>query len=175
MEPLLQMEPYFSNAYYYRAIFDNTVRLTWVNPLLMKALERYGLDGNKEIMDTIIGSGSVQDINMIPKCIKDAFITAMDITPEEHVLMQAACQAGIGTSVSKTINFPQNATLEDISKGFYDAWRYMCKGVTVYRDKCRDLQVLNLATNDCPDCKTPLEKKEGCWSCKACGFSMCSR
>jgi len=170
------MEPYFANAYYYRAIFDNTLRLTYFNPLLVEALRQHGnLHENKEIMDAIISSGSIQNIDGIPEKIKRSFVTAMDITPNEHVLMQTACQAGICTSVSKTVNFPTDATVVDISAAFCDAWRYKCKGITVYRDKCRELQVLNITTNDCPDCKTPLEKKEGCWSCSQCGFSMCSR
>jgi ribonucleoside-diphosphate reductase alpha chain len=70
------------------------------------------------------------------------FVTTFDVTPEEHVLMQAAWQRHVDHSISKTINLPHSATRKDIYDAFMLAWKSGCKGITVYRDGSRQEQVL---------------------------------
>jgi len=94
------------------------------------------------------GHGSIQDFDWIPQPIKDVFVFAHDVTPEQHVRMQAAAQAGmdfygIGNSISKTINLPQDANVTDVLTAYTLAFETRCKGITVYRDGSRAYQVLN--------------------------------
>lgn len=101
------------------------------------------------------------------------FVTAHEICWQWHVKMQAAWQKYFDNSVSKTINLPHSATIEDVGKAYLLAWQLGCKGTTVYRDGSKQDQVLNLAEK-CPECGHNLEFKEGCWHCGSCGYSRCS-
>ena len=99
---------------------------------------------SKELMEKISENGSLQDIDEIPDEVKRIFVTAHDITPEWHIRMQAAFQEFVDNAVSKTINFPNYATKEDIYTSYMLAYQLGCKGVTVYRDGSRDEQVLHV-------------------------------
>jgi len=144
----------------------------------------------------IIDRGSLQGpgFEELPEWIRTTFVCAMDISAEDHILMQAAfqkhCDNGEGfglllfllanalSAVSKTINFPESATKDDIAHGLMMAWAKGCKGTTVYRDKCRAFQVLNVggASTDklCPSCnEDTLVHTGGCIECK-CGYAACS-
>lgn len=103
------------------------------------------------------------------------FKTSHEISPYYHIRHQAAFQKYTDLAVSKTVNLPHNATMEDVRDVFMQAWSMRCKGVTVYRDRCKPVQVLYAKDeNVCPVCGEDLSHKEGCVSCEACGWSRCS-
>jgi ribonucleoside-diphosphate reductase alpha chain len=140
-------QPYFALAYYYKGILGGDVQLSYVNKHLQRALEDRGIY-SPELMDKIIKKGSLQRVREVPKDIRDIFVTSMDITAEDHILMQAAMQRFCENAISKTINFPNKATHNDVFLGYLTAWKMGCKGCTVYRDGSRFLQVLNLNDDD---------------------------
>ncbi len=135
------VEPIFSLVYI-KNVMDGE-KLLYVN----KYFEEIAEDGkfySKELMEKISEKGSLQEIDEIPEDVKRVFVTAHDITPEWHIRMQAAFQEYVDNAVSKTINFPNYATKEDIYTSYMLAYQLGCKGVTVYRDGSRDEQVLNV-------------------------------
>ncbi|MBN1544208.1 vitamin B12-dependent ribonucleotide reductase [Candidatus Woesearchaeota archaeon] len=99
---------------------------------------------SKDIMMDIAQQGTVQNVRGVPKDVKDVFVTSSDISPEWHIKIQAAFQRYTDSAVSKTINFPSTATIEDIEKAYALAHRLRCKGITVYRYGSREGQVLTL-------------------------------
>lgn len=101
-----------------------------------------------QLMLKIAARGSVQKIKGIPKDIQKLFITALDIKPEWHVRMQAAFQKYVDNSVSKTINFPQNAKPADVKKAYELAYKLKCKGITVYRYGSKPEQVLYIGPQE---------------------------
>ena len=121
-----------------------------------------------ELMRNIVKMGSVQHMDEIPAHIKKAFVTAHDINPEWHIRMQAAFQKHTDNAVSKTVNFPNDATMQDVEKVFMLAFKLGCKGVTVYRDRSRDEQVLYIETvkkKATEEKKYDLEYSGGCTTC----------
>ncbi len=137
------VEPYFALAYHYQGILGGDVQLQYVNKHLAAALRERGLYSDA-LMERIIEAGNLQHIPEIPEDLKRVFVVAMDIAPEDHTRMQAVFQKYCDNAISKTINFPNNATQEDVLKGYILAWELHCKGCTVYRDGSRELQILNL-------------------------------
>ena len=111
---------------------------------LSELLETYGLD-NKDTKTQIIQNNGIHFIKCIPDEVKRVFVTAHDITPEWHVRMQAAFQRHVDNAVSKTINLPENATLDDVRIAFKSAHDERCKGITIYRDNSRPDQPLSRA------------------------------
>jgi ribonucleoside-diphosphate reductase alpha chain len=132
------IEPVFAVSYY-RTVMDNDV-LVEVNPEFERIAKERGFY-SKRLMERIADEG-IQNIDEIPDDIKQIFKTAHDISPEEHVNMQAAFQLFTDNAVSKTVNFPKTATPEDVASVIYQAYSTGCKGITVYRDGSRDNQVL---------------------------------
>lgn len=183
------VEPYFALAYYYKGILQGKApKLRYVNKHLERALQEYGINDDATL-HRIIQEGSLQKIPGIPKELKETFVTSMDISAQDHVLMQAAFQESCENAISKTINFPNSASTEDILEGFLLAWKNGCKGCTVYRDGSRVFQVLNLNKSEtenkqdsnstsenliCPECGNKMVKSEGCVSCIVCGTSKCT-
>lgn len=106
------------------------------------------------------------------------FVTAQEIAPIDHVKMQAAFQKFVDAAISKTVNLPHEATVDDISDIYIEAWKRGCKGVTVYRDGCKQTQVLYAEPAEkekCPECgSTDIIHESGCKRCDACGWSPCS-
>jgi ribonucleoside-diphosphate reductase alpha chain len=207
------VEPYFALAYYYKNILGGEVQLQYVNKHLKAALIKSGVYSDA-LLAEIIKCGSLQKIDGIPEHIRKTFVTSMDISAEDHIRMQATFQARCDNAISKvrftryrcqpihpkTINFPNSATREDITKGYITAWEQGCKGCTVYRDGSRMEQVLNLndskspsvqesssgdagktyklaappaSPSACASCAVEMRRTEGCLECPSCGISKC--
>lgn len=148
-------EPVFALAYI-RHVNDNgkDLQLNYISPQFQKALKNANLDPAKyeAIINHVIETGTCQDIDDLPNAIKEVFVVSSDITAEEHVRMQAALQAFVDNSLSKTINFPANAVEEDVAEAYLLAWQLSCKGITVYVTGSREQVVLE--TKDTARSKT---------------------
>ena len=103
---------------------------------------------SEEIRDHLLAGGSLAERTDVPDAAKELFVTAHEIAPESHVRMQAAFQRHTDNAVSKTINFPKDASTAEIADAYLLAWREGCKGITVYRDGSQDQQVLSHLTVD---------------------------
>ena len=114
-----------------------------VHPYFEKIAKKEGFY-SEELMKKIAETGSIKDIKEIPQHVKDVFVTSFDIKPYWHIRMQAAFQRHTHNAVSKTVNFPHEASEEDIKEVYTLAFQTGCKGVTVYRDRSREEQVLNI-------------------------------
>ena len=132
------IEPLYALAYE-RNVMDNT-QLIEVNPTLQALAKAEGFDTD-EFKQALIKTGSIEDTSA-PDWVKDIFRTSHQIDPEWHVRMQAAAQDHVDNAVSKTINFPFEATQDDIAKAYMMAYELKCKGITVYRDGSKENQVL---------------------------------
>jgi len=139
------VEPVFSYAYI-RTVMDGT-DLIEVNPVLESALRDRGLYSD-ELMRRISVDGTLAHIDELPSGIRDTFVSAHDISPLYHVRMQAAFQEHTDNAVSKTVNFPNNASEKDVAEVYLLAYRLGCKGVTSYRDGSREFQVLHQASTE---------------------------
>ena len=93
-------------------------------------------------MEYLSDGGSLLDRDDVPESVKNLFHTAADISPTSHVLMQSAFQESTDAGISKTINFPNEATIEDVENAYMLAWETKCKGITVYRSGSRQVEVL---------------------------------
>ncbi len=134
------IEPIFALTYR-RHILDND-RLLEVNPLFEEVARNEGFY-SQELMRKVEQTGSVQGLDEVPAHIQRIFVTAHDISPEWHIRLQAAFQKYTDNAVSKTINFPHQATREDVEKAYLLAYDAGCKGLTIYRDGSRASQVLS--------------------------------
>jgi len=133
------IEPLFALSYT-KNILDGA-RLVEVNPYFEEAARQGGFY-SEELMQKLAEGAHLRDIEGIPDEIKRVFVTAHEITPEWHVRMQAAFQKSTDNAVSKTVNFPHEATREDVAKVYMLAYEEGLKGITIYRDRSRDTQVL---------------------------------
>ena len=138
-------EPVFAVSYI-RHVNDNgkDLQLQYTSPLFEEALIKAGLDEETRasLFVQVMEKGTCQGITQLPDGIRDAFVVSQDINAEEHVRMQAAMQAFVDNSLSKTINFPEAATEEDIANAYLLAWELSCKGITVYVTGSRHKVVL---------------------------------
>lgn len=133
------IEPIFAISFI-RNVLSGT-RLFETNPLFEMMSKGRGFYGAK-LLEEIAKTGSVQKIEGVPEDIKKLFVTALDIKPEWHVRMQAAFQKYTDNAVSKTVNLPTDARVEDVRKTYDSAWKLKCKGVTVFRYGSKPEQVL---------------------------------
>ncbi len=142
-------EPVFALAYV-RHVNDNgkDLQLTYTSPLFQKALDQAGVedDVRDRIVSQVLQSGSCQDILDVPEHIRDVFVVSQDIQADEHIRMQAALQAFVDNSLSKTVNFPSNALQDDVALAYKLAWELGCKGTTVYVTGSRQQVVLETQT-----------------------------
>jgi ribonucleoside-diphosphate reductase alpha chain len=134
------VEPLFAVSFV-RNVMEGT-KLLEVNPYFEKAARERGF-WSRDLMERIADKGSLTDFPEIPEDIKAVFVTAHDITPMEHISMQAAFQKHVDNAVSKTVNFSHDATPADVEDVYLFAYKLNCKGVTVYRDGSREEQVLS--------------------------------
>jgi len=133
------IEPLFAIAFV-RNVLENE-RLVEIHPLFAEIARREGFYSDA-LLENILQTGSVRGLEEVPERWRRVFVTSHDIAPEWHIRMQAAFQEYTDNSVSKTVNFPSDATREDVRKAFWLAYKLGCKGVTIYRDRSRDRQVL---------------------------------
>ena len=196
------IEPVFALSFVKNVVDD--AGLNYVNEYFKQAVEATNLstEQKNEVYRQVAETGSCQNIEYLPDSIKKVFVVAYDISPEWHVRMQAAFQKHTENAVSKTINFPQSATIDDVEKAYLLAWELGCKGITIYRSGSKEGQVLATAndtaakeektkqpiiqskvrikplkqriSDTCPECGSTMEMVEGCATCRNCGFSKCS-
>ncbi len=188
------VEPLFGLVFS-RNVMDGTEMLE-INPVFEKYAKTNGFY-SENLMKEIAKDGSIAHVDGINDNVKHIFATAHDVSPEWHVLMQAAFQLHTDNAVSKTINFEEHATREDIEKAYVLAFENNLKGITVYRNNSRTFQPMNLDAKKtseieikpaleekepeivlkkftCPECGTSIEMAEGCFICLNCGYSGCS-
>ena len=145
------IEPFFALAMV-RRLLDGRL-LEEINPIVVAALAPLGEVGRAALRE-IVGHGSVRQIAGLPEDVRRRFPTALEITPEFHMRMQAAFQAHIDAAVSKTVNLPHDAPVAAVREVFLLARRFGLKGVTVYRYGSRPGQTLSSVHEDArPDCR----------------------
>jgi ribonucleoside-diphosphate reductase alpha chain len=149
-------EPVFALAYI-RHVNDNgkDLKLTYASPRFDEALRKVGLgeEMRQEVVEQVMNQGTCQRIAAIPQNVRETFVVSSDISADEHVRMQAALQAFVDNSLSKTVNFHEGATLDDVAKAYMLAWELGAKGITVYVTGSRDKVVL--------ETKATADKKQG--------------
>jgi ribonucleoside-diphosphate reductase alpha chain len=166
------IEPLFALAYLRRALDASELRDE--HPLLAGALRAAGAEA---ALPTVRTMGRARGIAGVPEAVGSVFATAHDVSPDAHVRMQAAFQRHVDNGVSKTINLPRHATVEDVAGAYRLAFELGCKGITVYRDGSRERQVLTSGATrngeECPQCEAPLVLSGGCRTCGRCGWASC--
>jgi len=142
------IEPLFAIAFQH-IVKDKHLnrKLTFINPKLVEIAKEKGF-WTDEIRQRVEGEGVIRNIEGIPSNVKALFGTAHEIDPEWHIKTQAVFQKYTENAVSKTINLRHDSTVEDIKKAYLLAWETSCKGITVFRDGCKDAQVLNLGIKE---------------------------
>ncbi len=134
------IEPLFAISFV-RRVLDGA-ELVEVHPYFEEVAQQRGFYSG-ELMRRIAQAGSIRDLKEIPKDVRRLFVTAHDITPQWHVRIQAAFQKHTDNAVSKTVNFPTSASAEDVRQVYLMAYELGLKGITIYRDRSRDQQVLS--------------------------------
>lgn len=189
------IEPVFALSYTKNVVSDSG--LIYTNKYFEQAIE--GMDRDL-ILKEVAKMGSVAGVYGVPRDLQKVFVVSHDIAPEWHVKMQAAWQKYTDNAVSKTINFPFEATIDDVEKAYISAWKAGCKGITVYRDRSKDVQILMKSSSNengnngggyiiqskikmkplekeddrkCPDCGGKMIFEEGCAKCSKCGYGYC--
>jgi len=163
------IEPIFAISFI-RNVLSGT-RLFETNPLFETIAKERGFYDAK-LLEEIAKTGSVQKIDRVPEDVKKLFVTALDIEPEWHVRMQAAFQKYTDNAVSKTVNLPATATVEDVRKVYDLAWKLKCKGVTVFRYGSKPEQVLYIGEIKTPEGKFISAESEYAGGCptQTCPF-----
>lgn len=133
-------EPLFALTYAKNTIEGK--RIFQTSPYFVQALKDRGLYSDDLLEKIQNNGGSVQGLDEIPDELKKVFVVAGDITPSEHIKIQAAFQRYVDNAISKTINFPTSATVQDVRDAYWQAYETGCKGITIYRDGSREKQIL---------------------------------
>jgi len=135
------VEPYFAIAYIRNVMDDD--ELVEVNRIFEDVARREDFY-SEDLMRRIAKEGTLKNVESVPERWRKVFRTSHDIDPEAHIRIQAAFQKYTDNAVSKTVNFPQDATTADVEKAYLLAYELGCKGVTIYRYGSREAQVLNI-------------------------------
>lgn len=188
------IEPVFSLVTIRRTFYEDdksnhsTKQLVMVDPVFEEYLENKIKDTGKR--KKLLEQVATGDYSGLSTEEKKLFVTTHQIQPEWHVKIQAAWQKYFDNSISKTVNFGNEATIEDVKTVYMQAWKLGCKGVTIYRDGSKSDQVLSVSGNEknvgsahnpeedhdemvCPECGGKLHKQDGCSKCIDCGYSVC--
>jgi ribonucleoside-diphosphate reductase alpha chain len=136
------VEPLFALAYRREHVLGEQT-LTELNPLLLRYTRQHGFYSEAFVQQLQV-RGTLPDLPGIPSSVKELFQTALEISPEAHLRMQAAFQKHTDNAVSKTINLPHSATVETVANVYRRAWEWGCKGITVFRYGSKGQQVLEL-------------------------------
>jgi len=165
------IEPLYALSYV-KHVMDGA-HLREIHPYFLELARKRGFD-DERLQDILAASRSIKDLSSVPQDMRDVFVTAFDVTPEEHVRMQAVFQENVDNAVSKTINLPPDSTWEDIRSVYLLAHHLGCKGITVFREDSRPAQVLTAGTTygSCPDCGSSLRLEEDALVCPACGYAI---
>jgi ribonucleoside-diphosphate reductase alpha chain len=137
------IEPIFAVAFV-RNVMEGT-RLLEIQPTFEEVAKERGFY-SRDLMLKVAKTGSIQNMEEVPEDVQRIFVTALDIDPEWHVRMQAAFQKHVDNAVSKTVNLPSDATVEDVKRIYLLAYKLKCKGITVYRYGSRKEQVLSVGS-----------------------------
>jgi ribonucleoside-diphosphate reductase alpha chain len=189
------IEPLFAVVFVRKNVLGGETELLEANPMF----EKYAHDHefySEALMKEVSDTGSIHHAEGVPKEAKELFLTAHDIDPDSHIKMQAAFQKYTDNAVSKTINLRMEAGISDVEKAYLTAWKLKCKGITIYRDASKTIQVIHIgkgrkeekeqmiihngegetlkeSDESCPACKSKLYSAEGCFTCLGCGYSKC--
>ncbi len=184
----------------YSLVFEKIVTVGnfyFADQVFENIMKKEGLYSEELMKEVVENGGSVQQLESMPEKLKEIFVTAMDISPEDHIRALAAFQKWTDSSISKTNNFPADATVEDIRQSYILAHKLGCKDVTVFRDSSIKNQALvapkrkeqpkmvltvqeepgntKADLKECPECQSKnIEKKEGCVTCADCGWGACT-
>lgn len=164
------------------------IKMEYESSLLEEALKREGLNKKErdEVFAKVRENGGTLDGVSVSKKLKETFVVSADLTVEEHVRMQAVLQRFVDNSISKTINFPADATMDEVAEAYMLGWELGLKGMTVYVEGSRQQVVLekkpfepngNGSKNEniCPECGGELRIEEGCATCPECAYSRCDK
>lgn len=136
-------------------------------------VRRTVMNGHAEFVDYVHPGVKIARELGVPDSI---YPTAYQVTPQEHLSMHATIQKYVDSSISKTLNFPMNATVDDVENAYMSAWMLGIKGLSVYRDGSRTVQTLYVKeeeSNKCPSCGGSLAHESGCTTCYSCGYAVC--
>jgi len=188
------IEPLFAVAFVRKNVLSGEEELVEVNSLFEKYAKDKGFY-SEDLMYEVSKTGSLEGIEGIPKEAKELFKTAHDVDYEWHIRMQASFQKYTDNAVSKTINLRSEAGIKDVERAYELAYKLKCKGITIYRDLSKVVQVIHVGEEKrrkikyvkgeeekkelkeskeiCPVCKSKLYSAEGCFTCLNCGYSKC--
>ncbi len=191
------IEPVFSLVTRRKTFFEDdknnkpTEEMVIIDPVFKQFLQNKFSDNNirDKILNQVAINNNLEKITELTENEKKIFVTSHQIDPKWHIKIQAAWQKYFDNSISKTINFPKSASVEDIKSAYMMAWKLGCKGITIYRDGSKQNQVLNLSSNKlklkkkktilspkikkknkCPDCGAKLNNLGNKKICYQCGY-----
>ena len=147
------IEPFYSLGFE-RNVLDGA-RLVEINPLFESTAHEQKFHSDT-LMRKVASLRSISEMTEIPESVRSLFVTAADVSPEDHIKMQAVFQTHCDSSVSKTINFPESASRDDVRSAFKLAYELGCKGATIYRDNSRPNQVLSSIKPSIEKAQSPL-------------------